>query len=483
MNTNLKSKTIHGVKWNALAHAVDKGFNYLLIIILAKVITPDDFGIMAMVTAFTMFFSIIHEFNIASVTIQKNNITERFLKSISALNYLVGILFAVLVFILATPLSKFYEQDLIRIIIRVLSISYIINSFHILPIALLRKKFRFYELFKINLFAFTLASCCTLVFAFVFDFGIWSLVFHILFVAFFKSLIAQLVLRVPISFIYDKQTILEIKRYCLPLIGSKSLFYWTSFFDFVLLGKYFEENQLGYYSQSNSLVEITSQSISSIVGNVLLSSFSLVQNDLNRIKDVFVKALGAVATITLPVNLVIITISDSFIKSFFNENWEPMIPILQSLCVFGAIKSISILNGNVFMSLGKTALQFKINLFTRPLVIVAVFLGLPFGVLGVIYGKIIGVLIGNIINFYYLLKVINCKYHKVLVSLLIPLIASIVMIVCSHLFELFFLQTGITDLLRLILLLIISAISYMMISLLINRKTILRLLSIVKEAF
>ena len=199
----------------------------------------------------------------------------------------------------------------------------------------------------------------------------------------------------------------EIVRFALPLFGSKSLFYWTQNIDNLIIGKYFGDFSLGIYSQALNMINLAARSITSVVSQVLLSTFSSIQNDLERVRKIFIKSLETISFVTLPLNAALFVLARPLILFFFGDAWTEMIVLVQILCVFGAIKSISTTNGNIFISQDKTRLQFKLNLITRPIVILSLIVGAFYGLIGIAIGRVIGIIIANIINFVVMCRIIE----------------------------------------------------------------------------
>lgn len=424
---NLKQKTISGIAWNTVGKISNQILQFILSVILMRLLLPQDYGLLAMAMVLIGFAGIFSEFGFSSALVQNQNINESHKSSIFWLNIIIGSVLTFLFFIFADKFAQFYSNDNLTKIIKYLSFSFIISAITIVPGTLLQKEMRYDLINKIDVSIVLLSGALSVYLAFA-GWGVMSLVY--------QSLFSQ-ILRVPIlfittkwkpKFIYNKNSIKELFSYSAYLSGFNIINYWARRSDDLLIGKFMGAESLGIYSRAYGLMLMPITQVISLVSNVMFPALSSIQNDKERVKRIFLNVIQILAFITVPMMIGLIAVADNFILGIFGNKWAEVIPIIQILAFVGVLQTIGNPSGWIYTSQGKTDWMFWWGVFGSGSVIIAIVIGV---IIGSIYSVAIAYLIINIILAYPVIaipgKLINMKFTEVYKSVLPILLTSIFM--------------------------------------------------------
>ena len=424
---NFKEKTISGLKWNTLNRIVGQVFTLVIGIVLARILSPKEFGILGMVTVLTGFANIFVDFGFTSAIIQNKESGVRHWSSVFWINLIVSVVIAVLFSWLAPFVAEFYGVPELKNLTVVVSWTFFLQSFNLVQLSLLQKELRFKELTIIGLAAQLIAGVIAIWAAYK-GYSYWSLVIRQYIVIIVTIIGAWLFSKWLPRFILDRSALKELVQFTLPLVGTKSMNYWTRNADNLMIGKILGEGPLGIYNQAYRLMLLPLQNISSVISGVMFPAYSLIQDDKERVKKIYLQITRAIAFITFPAMFGLCVVAEPFILTLLGEKWKEVIPILQILAPIGATQSLGTLAGNIFLSQGATDQQFKIGLFVKPYTILLMFLGIYLGgLMGIAIGYFIATLTMMPVMYYFMGRLINLSLKEIFFNLARILFASILM--------------------------------------------------------
>lgn len=427
-----KKRTVTALKWNLLDKLVSQGAGFVINLILARLLLPEDFGLIGMVIVITGFAAVFSDFGLGSAIIQKKELTARDLDSVFWTNLLVGILLTAIVFFSAGPIAGFYGISSLKPITQLLSLTYFISSINTVQLALLRKKMDFGSIFRINASA-TLVSGGLAIGMALTDWGVYSLVWKLI----VGTLMTCLVLWFRGSWRpglnWSRDSLRSIMGFSLPLLGNQSLNYWVRNIDNLLIGKYIGDAALGFYNQSYRIMLIPVRQISGVMSGVLFPSLSEIQDDKERIKAIYLKTTRLLSFITFPLMFGLCALAEPFVQVLLGEKWLPMVPVLQYLSIVAAFQSIGTLNGNIFQATGKTTYQLIVGLPPRMLYILAILLGLRYGIEGVAWNYMLAVIFSSFYMYFFVGRIISASLIEIIKSLSTNFLLSGLMAIIVHL--------------------------------------------------
>lgn len=432
MINSLKQKTINGVAWNTVGKISNQILQFILAVILMRLLQPSDYGLLAMAMVLIGFAGIFSEFGFSSALIQRQNITESHKSSIFWLNILIGATLTVLFFVFAVELSEFYDNQQLTNVIQYLSFTFVLSSVGIVPGTILQKEMNYAAINKINVSVFLISGIIGVYLAFKGS-GVMALVF--------QTLISQ-GLKLPLvfyeskwkpKFILSVQSIKDLFSYSAYLTGFNFINYWARKSDDLLIGKFMGAESLGIYSRAYNLMLLPISQVISLVSNVMFPALSSIQTDKERVKRIFLKVIQVISFITFPIMIGLIAVADNFILGIFGSKWAEVIPIIQILAFVGVLQTIANPTGWIYTSQGKTDCMFWWGVFSSGIIIAAIVIGV---ILGSIYSVAIAYLTINILLAYPVIaipgKLINLKFSEVYGSVLPIMIISAIMAGTVH---------------------------------------------------
>ncbi len=408
---SLKQKTIKGLFWSGFSQAGKQISQFIITIILARLLSPDDFGLLAMATVFVNFVMIFSEMGISSALIQKQDTHDRHYYSAFWLNIVVGLCLT-LFFIAVSPLiARFYKKPELVPILAVISLNFFLSSFVIIQQTILTKEMDFRKLAIRDVIAVIIAGIVGVVLAYN-GFGVWSLVFQSVIFTLANAVLLWTLSSWRPKFSFAIQDIKDIFNFSANLTGFQIANYFSRNIDQLLIGKFLGTQALGYYSLAYKIMLYPLQNISSVIGKVMFPAFAKIQDDLEKVRSAYLRMVKAISLISFPLMLGLFAVAPEFVNVFFGQRWEAMIIVLRIFCFCGALQSIGTIVGNIFLSQGRSDLQFKVAIMSTILITGAILIGLRWGINGVALCYTLIMFICVHFTIYFANKLINLEYNK-----------------------------------------------------------------------
>ncbi|MCM3765950.1 lipopolysaccharide biosynthesis protein [Neobacillus niacini] len=385
----LKQKAIKSVFWSIGDQFANQGIQFILQIILARILLPEHFGIIGMILVFVLISNIIIESGFSQALIREQDATQTDYSTIFYFNLLLSLLLYGVLYGLAPMVSAFFNEPQIILILRVLSLSLIMNALSIIQRTLLAKKIDFKSQTIINIISGVLSGVIAIGFA-LWGLGVWSLVIKTLSLQLFQLIFLWIFNKWRPSLIFEFNSLKRFFGFSsnLMLSGLLSVIYSNIYF--IVIGKIYSVTQLGYYTNSVKITEAASLSITSALQRVTYPILSTIQNEDERLKYSFKKIIRVSAFINFPLMVGLAAIGDSLVYVLFGEKWMPMVIYFQLLCIAGMLYPLHAIDLNILQVKGKSNLYLQLNI-TRKVTLTLLIIGAVFLKIGVI--GLIGVII------------------------------------------------------------------------------------------
>lgn len=404
---NLREKTVSGVKWNALNQIIIQVTLTVTSIILGRFfLSPKEYGLLGMITVFTGFANILKDFGISAAIVHKKGITEKDLTTAFWTNVILGLVIGGIFAIAAPWLAIFYKEPAIKNITYFVAIHFFISTLSIVQNVLLEKQLKFKEIFMYNITAVGVAAVVAIAMAAT-GWGVWSLVAQQITNISVLNIMLWVNTRWKPLFFYSIESLKGLLKFSIYLFLASSLNYWNRNLDNMLIGKFAGSDALGNYSRAYSLMLLPLTQVVGMLVKVLFPALALIQQDLVKVKSVYLRALAIIALITFPFSIGLWLIAEDFILILLGSKWSEAIGVFKILAWAGLLQCVISPIGSLLSALGKTKLHFTLGLLSSFLGITSICLGLWLGgVYGVAYGVCIWAASGIFINMYALNKVI-----------------------------------------------------------------------------
>jgi len=370
------------VFWTGGGQVVRQGIQVGTSVALARLLVPDDFGLLGMALVFTGFAQLFLDFGIGMAIIQARELPPKALSSCFWINFGIT-LTTVAVLILTSPLiAEFYSRPDLTVVIIVLALSLMISGSGVVSSAILSRGMQFDKVAKAQVLGTVAGSGVAVLCAWQ-GFGVWSLVAQQM--AGFSA-VTYLLMRYArwypqLEFSWG--SIRGMIAFGAGVFGTSLLNFANRNADTMLIGRVLGSGALGYYSLAYQLMLYPLGQVSGVIVRVLFPTLTRLQGDMDRFRSAYLKAVAAIALITFPMMAGLYAVSSDFVLVVFGEKWLPMLPVLQILCWVGMMQSIGTTVGLIYLSLGQVKTLLRINLIFTPLIVASFVVGLTWGIEGV----------------------------------------------------------------------------------------------------
>lgn len=364
--------------WTTLGGVINQILQFGISVALARLLAPADFGLLAMVAALTGFARVLADFGISSALIQAKAPTAEEYSALFWLNILVSVVLGVAVAVAAPAIADFYGEPRVKAITLLLAPQFLLTSLGSVHSARLQKRLAFAQIIKVELVTAALGGVAAILAAKA-GWGPWSLILRT-YVQALSFVGGAYVLEPWLPALRPNLGL--VKRYLhfsLHLTGSRALNYWTRNIDNVLIAKYFGPLDVALYVRGYSTLLQPLAFLTTALSRVMFPAMSAVQDDKARARDLYKKALRAIAFTVFPLMAVLFVVSSEFLLVVFGQKWMGTLNVLRIFCVLGALQAVGATAGWVFQSQGRADLQMWWNFGAGAILIASIFLGIRFG--------------------------------------------------------------------------------------------------------
>jgi len=422
----LAVKATRGVFWVGGGQFVRQLVQMLTAIVLARLLVPEDFGLLGMAIVFVGISQLFADFGIGAAIVQSKETPEIALASSFWLNVLIGLLLVAIICLAAPFIAAFYGDERIEPLIMVLSVTLLLSALMVVPRAILYKELQFQDVVKSQVYGSMVGSLLAIVLA-LSGFGVWSLVL--------QPLVGSL-MTVVLTFYYSGwrprlsyswHSVRSLANFSMPVLGADLMNYAYRNGDSLIIGKILGSQQLGYYSLAYQIMLYPMTQVSSVIVRVLFPTLSKMQDDMQRFSAAYLKSVATISLITFPLMAGLFALADDFILLLFGEKWLPMTDVLRILCWVGLMQSVSTSVGTIYLSTGNPKVSFYFTLFATPLFLGSFLIGVQWGVVGVAAAYAVATLIVSVANFIVAFRLVGIHLIRLVKVLSPPLISSLVM--------------------------------------------------------
>jgi PST family polysaccharide transporter len=379
---DLRSRTISGLAWSGLAQVANQALVFVVGVVLARILTPAEFGLLAMSMIVIRFANVISGLGLGDALIQRQDLESRHYSTVFWANVGVSIVLAALVTAAAPLIAAFFDVQQLKLMTAVVSLVLVFGAMGIVPRALLRKRMAFRALMIVETVSVVVAGGVGITLALT-GFGVWSLVVLVVLTAALTSAALWLTSSWRPALRFDLGDLSGLTHFGVNLVGFNLVNFWSRNVDTLLIGRVVGAFDLGVYSRAYNLMHLSLTQIATATSTVMFPALSEIQADHEAIRRVYLRAIRSISLLTFPIMLGLVVTARPFILSVYGPKWEPVIPVLQLFCLSGVMESIGATAGWLFTSQGRTDLMFKWGMYIAVVRTVSAAIGLQWGMMGV----------------------------------------------------------------------------------------------------
>ena len=385
----LKQKAAAGMVWTALQKYSTMFIQFISGIILARLLTPYDYGCIGMLAIFMTLAEAFIDGGFGSALIQKKQPTQEDYSTIFYWNLGMAVLMYAILFVSAPAVSRFYDIPLLCNVLRLQGLVLFIHAFNIVQRNQLRKKLNFKVLSIVTITTSIIALSVTIFMAYK-GFGVWALVAQHLITAAIPAIVFWFFIKWRPIWTFSWCSFKELFGFGFYMFLTHLLSNFASKIQGLLIGKVYSPATMGYYSKALSTESLASSSISSIMTQVTYPLYAEVQNDYVQISNMIRRLTMTISYITFPLLFLLLLLAKPIFILLYSERWLPSVPYFQVLCVAGMMVCMQSVNLQSIAAIGKSKTMFVWTIIKRSVGIGFIVLGLfLYGMKGLLCGVLI----------------------------------------------------------------------------------------------
>jgi len=399
MAESVRSKLIHGVAWNFTEKILVKVASFAISVILARLLSPSDYGLMGMLAIFMSISSVFIEGGLAKALIQRQGCQDIDYSTAFVTNVALSLVIYAVLFLTAPLIADFYDEPILIPLTRVLALTIILGSFNIVQRAKLMANVDFKSLAQINVMSILVTGAIGIFMAYE-GYGVWALVGQSIGSTLFLIFIFPFYSKWKPSLRFSKESFSHLFGF-----GSKLMItgvYAVIFNNIatICIGKVYKSEELGYYTRGSQFSDLISFTVNDVLGTVTFPVLSELQNDTDRMVAVYRKSLFVTAMIIFPVMVLCALLAYPLVLILLTEKWLPCVVLMQWLCLARMFTPLSALNMNILNAVGRSDLFMKLDFSKAPLTILILAITIPISVKAIVIGTFVDSFLCFFINAY-----------------------------------------------------------------------------------
>ena len=424
MVSSLRHRTLMGLIWRTIGQYGALAIRFVVLLILASILTPTDFGLVGMAMIFIMFADSISELGLVQAIIQRQDIGESVLSTAFWTNLSLGLGIGILGFIGAELITEFLGDPAAAPVLRALAIMFPISALSTIQRALIVKHLEFDRFAYRNIISSIAFGIVSISLAML-GAGVWSLVGGNL----ARSIVGTAIYWAAVPWrpkiVFSTQTLRELLQFGLPAFISAMFSRGMTNIDYFVVGRWLGTEALGYYTLAFQLAVVPGQRLIGIVRSVTFPAFSEIQDNLRRLSDAFLEGIQHLFVVITPLTILIIMISPWFINALYDDKWADSILPMQILAVAGYFYAFDITQ-SLYYAVGKPQIRIWIIGFRIALFAIFFFtIGASFGIIGVATGLVFAAAFSSLLNIKVAMSITGFSLGDILSPIWISIRAAI----------------------------------------------------------
>lgn len=422
---SLKDKTKKGLIWSSIERFATQGIQFVFGIILARLLAPSDYGIIAMPIVFLAIAQCFIDSGFSSALVRKQDLKEEDLSTAFYFNIIVGIVCYAILFLVSPLIADFYNTPILADLLKVTALATLFNPLCTVQQALLTRKIDFRTQAIVSVTGASISGCLGVYMAFS-GFGVWSLVCQQIGGYLIRTILLWKLSTWRPKTGWNRASFSYLWNYGSKMLAAGLLDTIYNNLYTIVIGKVFCAKELGYYTRAQQFSQLPSQNVTGVLQRVTFPVLSSIQNEDERLQKNYRKILKLSALVIFPVMLCLSAIADPLIRILLGDKWEGCIILLQIICFDMMWYPIHAINLNLLQVKGRSDLFLRLEILKKIAGVLVLCITIPHGVVWMVSGCIITSMFCLMINTYYTGKLINVGYFTQMKDLLPIFLISLV---------------------------------------------------------
>lgn len=463
--TTIKTHIFSGIKWNAIGQISRQSYSFVISIILARLLTPEEFGLIAMLFIFSEMASAFINSGLGAALIQKKNVSDVECSTVFYFSIVVAFLIYILFFFSSSFIASFYNESSLEGLIKFYALAFVIQSFALVQGTLLVKNLNYKANNIIQTIGAFFSGIVVVIMAY-YGAGVYSLVGQALTLALTTTLMYVFSSDWKPTLQFSTKSFKEMYSFGLRIFVVILMDKVFNSLDNLVIGKAFSAQLLGFYNRGKSTKNLVVRSYSNVVTSIVFPIFSKIHDPL-ELKKTHNQYLGFASYIVCPIMAILFIGAEPIVQILYGQKWIESIPFLEIFCLFGVTIPFNDIMVQTIMARGEKNLFLRLEIIKK-IVLISSFMTVPFGVEYFLYALCVAHYINVAINMFYVSKVINTNVFSIFTSVLPGFYLSLVMA-----FPIYYLDSYIewpNYFIQLLFLIITGIVVYLLLSFLLKRK-------------
>lgn len=407
----IKNQTISGVKWTAIERFSIQGVQFLLGIVVARLLTPSDYGLIGMLGIFMAISQTLIDSGIGTALIRKLDSNDNDFSTAFYYNLCVSILCAATIFFCAPLIAEFFKQPILSPIAKLFSFTLVIGAIGGIQSAKLTISLDFKSIAKINFISAVVSGLVCLGLAY-FGWGVWALVWQSIMASVLRVILLWITCKWRPKLVFSRKSFKELFGFGNKIMFASLLHSFYSEMTTIVIGRFYTPASLGNYSRGQSISSLPVNIVTDTVGKVTYPILSKIQNDDERLTKVYRHYISLIMMLVVFGVLLLVALAKPLVLFLLTEKWEGAIIFLQIFAFAIMFDPICKLNLNLLYVKGRSDLILRLEIFKKAIALVILFASVPFGVVAICFSKVIYTQIAVIANTYYTGKYFSLGYWQ-----------------------------------------------------------------------
>jgi O-antigen/teichoic acid export membrane protein len=444
---SLRKTVLSGVVWTFTQQFSTQGISFIVSLVLARILTPAEFGLIGMISVFVAIGSSLMESGMTQSLIRTANPTIEDYSTVFYFNMFMSLLVYLIVFFGAPYIGLFFKQPILKNLVRIYSLSFIITATYAVQQAMLTKNMDFKTQMIIAVPSLLISGILGIVLAYS-GFGVWSLAYMSLCQALLISIQHwwHTKWRPSFSFSKEKFSLHFHFGYKLLFSGLLDTLFNNSYQ--IIIGRFFSPAQVGFYTRADQLKQLPVTNISSTLNKVTYPLFASIQNEDVRLKKVYKQVMQMVVYIIAPTLVFMGILAEPIFRLLFTDKWLPAVPYFQILCLTGILYPIHSYNLNILKVKGRSDLYLKLEIYKKIIIAVSLIIAIPMGIVALLWSQVVMSVLAFFINTYYSGKLLKYSAWQQIKDIVPSILLATLVGALVFFFDRFLEENHISDILR-----------------------------------
>lgn len=421
-----KNIVISSLIWKFLERGGVQGVQFILSIVLARLVSPEDYGVIALILVFIQIATVFIQSGFNTALIQKKESDDTDFSSIFYLSLFVALICYVILFFVAPFIAKFYNQEILTPVIRIISFTLFFGAINGVQNAYVAKTMQFKRFFYSSMGAVIGSGIVGVILAYM-GYGVWALVAQQLINNVLTCLILWITVKWRPKLLFSIERVKVLFSFGWKLLCSGLLD--TVFRNIynLIVGKIYNGQTLGYFNRGQQFPQVIASNLDGSIQSVMLPTLSANNDNASEIKRITRRSISTSAFVLMPCMFGLAAVAEPLVKVLLTDKWLPCVPYLQLACISYVFYPIHTANLTGINALGRSDVFLKLEIIKKILTIINIFITLPFGVYAMAVGQVIQNFLSTFINAYPNKKLMGYSYFEQWKDLIPSFCLSLVM--------------------------------------------------------